>query len=143
VSDEWKLQHHVGDESAHSIEHPSQAQPGVQAFPDRLHVVTMLVNPLRWHSRYWNYWMFEHECAAAGAILYTAEVAFGERQFEVTQAANPRRLQLRTAHEIWHKENALNLLIQRLPTDAKYVAWIDADVKFNRPDWAQETLQLL
>jgi hypothetical protein len=33
--------------------------------------------------------------------------------------------------------------MQRLPADAKYVAWIDADVKFNRPDWAQETLQLL
>jgi hypothetical protein len=50
---------------------------------------------------------------------------------------------LRTASEIWHKENALNLLIQRLPAEAKYVAWIDADVKFSRPDWAQETLQLL
>jgi hypothetical protein len=30
-----------------------------------------------------------------------------------------------------------------LPAEAKYIAWIDADVKFNRPDWAQETLQLL
>ena len=70
-------------------------------------------------------------------------MAFGGRQFEVTQAGNPRHLQLRTSHEIWHKENALNLLIQRLPAEAKYVAWIDADVKFSRPDWAQETLQLL
>jgi len=94
VSDEWKLQHHVWDESAHSIEHPSQAQPGVQAFPDRLHVVTMLENPLRWHSRYWNYGCSSTSCAGGGggAILYTAEVAFGERQFEVTQAANPRHL---------------------------------------------------
>jgi hypothetical protein len=61
----------------------------------------------------------------------------------VTQAGNPRHLQLRANSEVWHKENALNLLIQRLPADAKYVAWIDADVKFNRPDWAQETMQLL
>jgi hypothetical protein len=115
----------------------------VHALPERLHVVTMLENPLRWRSRYWNYWMFERECEAAGAILYTVEVAFGGRHFEVTEAGNPRHLQLRTTSEIWHKENALNLLMQRLPAEAKYVAWIDADVKFSRPDWAQETLQLL
>ena len=143
MSDDWKLQHHVRCECAGCIDHPSQARPGIHVLPERLHVVTMLENPLRWRSRYWNYWMFERECEAAGAILYTAEVAFGERHFEVTQAGNPRHLQLRTASEIWHKENALNLLMQRLPTEAKYVAWIDADVKFSRPDWAQETLQLL
>jgi hypothetical protein len=143
VSNEWKLQHHVGCECARCVDHPSQARPGLHVLPDRLHVVTMLENPLRWRSRYWNYWMFERECEAAGAILHTAEVAFGERHFEVTQPGNPRHLQLRTTSEIWHKENALNLLMQRLPAEAKYVAWIDADVKFNRPDWAQETLQLL
>src|SRR6202035_3379899 len=82
------------------MDHPSQARPGIHVLPDRLHVVTMLENPLRWRSRYWNYWMFERECEAAGAILYNA-------------------------------------------AEAKYVAWIDADVKFNRPDWAQETMQLL
>ena len=143
MSDEWKLQHHVRCECARCIDHPSQARPGIHVFPDRLYVVTMLENPLRWRSRYWNYWMFERECEAAGAILYTVEVALGERHFEVTQSGNPRHLQLRTTSEIWHKENALNLLIQRLPAEAKYIAWIDADVKFNRPDWAQETMQLL
>jgi hypothetical protein len=51
---------------------------------------------------------------SGGSDLYTAEVAFGERHFEVTEAGNPRHLQLRTTSEIWHKENALNLLIQRL-----------------------------
>jgi hypothetical protein len=143
VSNDWKMQHHVHCECARCIDHPSQARPGIHVFPDRLYVVTMLENPLRWRSRYWNYWMFERECEAAGAILYTAEVAFGDRHFEVTQANSERHLQLRTTSEIWHKENALNLMIQRLPADAKYIAWIDADVKFSRPDWAQETLQLL
>jgi hypothetical protein len=143
VSEDWRMQHHVRCECVKCIDHPSQSKPGIHSFPDRLYVVTMLENPLRWRSRYWNYWMFERECEAAGAILYTAEIAFGDRHFEVTQAGNPRHLQLRTTHEIWHKENALNLLIQRLPAEAKYVAWIDADVKFSRPDWAQETVQLL
>src|SRR5262249_6202674 len=53
---------------------------------------------------------------------------------------------LRTNVEIWHKENALNLLISnaiRNYPEAKYFAWVDADVQFARPDWAQETLQQL
>jgi len=96
VSDEWKLQHHVWDESAHSIEHPSQAQPGVQAFPRqaargkqcwRIHCAGT--------RAIWNYWMFEHECAARGRSFTRLRWLFGERQFEVTQAANPRHLQLR------------------------------------------------
>src|ERR1019366_4811945 len=48
---------------------------------------------------------------------YTVECAFGERPFEVTEAANPFHLQLRTQCEMWHKENLLNLMIARLPTD--------------------------
>jgi hypothetical protein len=142
-ANDWRMQHHAHCGCVKCIDHPSQAKPGVHVFPDRLHVLTMLENPQRWRSRYWNYWMFERECEAAGAVLHTAEVAFGERHFEVTRPGDPLHLQLRTTSEIWHKENALNLLMQRLPADAKYVAWVDADVKFARPDWAQETLQQL
>jgi hypothetical protein len=138
-----RLQHHVNCICQRCISHPSHAKPGIHVFPDHLYVVTMLENPLRWRSRYWNYWMFERECEAAGALLYTVEVAFGDRHFEITEPGNPRHLQLRTRSELWHKENALNLLINRLPAEAAYIAWIDADIKFQRPDWAQETMQLL
>lgn len=137
-----KLQHFPNQTVEH-IDHPSHAKPGIHVFPDRLHVVTMLENPMRWRSRYQNYWTFQHHVEQSGAILYTAEVAFGGRSFEITDPANPRHLQLRSACEVWHKENALNLMVQRLPRDWKYVAWIDADVTFARPDWAQETLHLL
>jgi hypothetical protein len=84
-------------------------------------------------------------CEKAGAILFTAEIAFGDREFEITEPNNPRHLQLRCKdnQEIWLKECALNLLIQRLPENWRYVAWIDADVSFARPDFAQETIQLL
>ncbi len=34
---------------------------------------------------------------------------------------------------LWLKENALNLLVERLPRDWEYVAWIDADISF--PHW--------
>jgi hypothetical protein len=125
------------------VSHPSHARPELQPLADELYVLTVLSNPMRWRNRYWNYAMFEREALAAGAQLYVAEVALGDRAFEITQAGNPRHLQLRTQDELWHKENALNLLLARLPAGARYVAWIDADVKFARPDWVQETLHQL
>jgi hypothetical protein len=125
------------------IDHPSHHKPGIHVFPDKLYVITMLENPLRFRNRYWNYWAFENMVKKAGAVLYTAELAFGGRHHEITDPNNPCHLQLRGHDEILHKENVLNVLMSRLPSDWKYVAWIDADVAFARPDWAQETLQLL
>lgn len=108
-----------------------------------LYVVTSVFNPVRYRSRWRLYKDFEAYVEQSGAILYTAEVAYGAREFAVTEAHNPRHLQLRTTSELWLKENALNLAIARLPADWKYVAWVDADVTFARPDWANETLQQL
>ncbi len=81
--------------------------------------------------------------AASGVRLWTCEIQNGNRPFAVTSEGNPRHLQLRTQEDIWHKENALNLMIQRLPSDWENVAWIDADITFNRTDWALETVQQL
>lgn len=129
--------------STEHLTHPSHAVIGITPFPNKLYVVTMLSNPLRWRSRYRNYWSFQRQVADAGAELLTVEVAYGDRPFEITSPDNPMDLQLRTGDELWHKENAINLGIQRLTTGANYIAWIDADVTFQRPDWAQETMQLL
>lgn len=140
-----KLQHFPDCNCKECINHPSHARNGIHPFPDKLYVVTTVFNPLRFRNRYWNYHAFENMVEKSGAILYTVEVAFGERHFEVTDPNNPRHLQLiaKDNQELWLKENSLNLMIERLPSDWKYVAWIDADVSFARPDWAQETLHLL
>ena len=134
---------HFPPGSEQYISHPAHARSGIHPYPDKLYVVTMVENPLRWRSRYWNYWTFAEQFVSSITELWTVEVAFGGRAFEITSAGNPRHLQLRTSSEIWHKENALNLLIERLPAEANYIACIDADLKFVRPDFAQETLQLL
>lgn len=41
------------------------------------------------------------------------------------------------------KENLLNVAMSRLPPEAKYVAWLDTDIIFARPDWAEATLEAL
>lgn len=108
-----------------------------------LYVVTSCFNPARYRSRWRTYADFALMVERAGGLLYTVEVAFSGRDFVVTQPDNPRHLQLRTTEEIWTKEASLNLLIQRLPSDWAYCAWIDADIAFIRPDWVNETVQQL
>lgn len=111
-----------------------------------LHVVTMVSNPARFHSRYriFREWA-DAMRATANVKLHVAEIAFGDRHHEVTgQVQGASELQLRTSHEIWHKENAINLAVRHLlPPDWRYVAWVDADVFFSTPNWALETIHAL
>ena len=106
-------------------------------------MVTCLENPQRWRSRYKNYHHFARHVREAGAVLITVESAFGHRHFEITDSKNPYHVQVRSIDELFRKENLQNLGAQRLPLGTKYVAFIDADITFARPDWAQETLHLL
>lgn len=137
------LQHFADCTCAECISHPRQARSGIHVFPDKLYVVAVIDNPLRWRSRYTNYWEFQHHVACAGGILITVELAMGDRHFEITEKGNPHHVQVRTRDEMFRKENLQNLGAERLPLGVKYVAFIDADVTFARPDWCQETLHLL
>ena len=111
-----------------------------------LDVCTMISNPVRYASRYRLFQGFKAQNESPHIRHWTVEIAYGNRPFAVTDAGNPRHLQLRTSSELWHKENALNLLfahVLRSVPDAEYFAWVDADVTFARPDWAYETIQQL
>jgi glycosyltransferase involved in cell wall biosynthesis len=127
--------------------HPSQRQPHIKPVPKPLHVVVGLSNPMRYASRYRLYDAFRKYVADSGAILTTVELALGDRHFEVTHHDNPRDLQLRSDTILWQKEDLLNAGIRHLTSrtdpDAEYIAWIDSDVIFTRPDWATETVHLL
>lgn len=116
--------------------------------PENFHVICMISNPARYQSRYELYFKFAEQMERAGLNLWTVEIAFGNRPHIVTSACNPRHLQLRSEHELWHKENALNLLVQRMPYHScRYIAWVDADVEFQHWDgrkaWWLETMQQL
>ena len=137
---------------------------------DPLYVITPIYNPIRFRSRWKLYERFRKHIEESGALLYTIEAAFGERHHSLTEISShkvqgqcpvlkeendancvhddPRRgghryIRVRTYDELWLKENLINVAIQRLPSDAKYVAWIDADVMFLRPDWVAETIHQL
>ena len=112
----------------------------------QLHVFTSHFNPRRFKSRAKLYRDFVTRVQSAGAVLHTVELAFGNRDFEVTDAANPNHLQLRTTSELWHKERILNLLMRRAcqrDSSIRYLAWVDADILFADPLWATECVEML
>lgn len=111
-----------------------------------LYVICTVFNPRRFQSRVRLYEQFQQWIKDSGVKLLTVEIAFGERTHAVTHENDPWHLQLRTRHELWHKERALNLGLQRLSAlvpDFANVAWMDTDVQIARSDWAAEAVHLL
>lgn len=110
---------------------------------DDFYVVAVMTNPERFNTRARLFREFMERMNKYGVNLFVVEGAFGEREFEVTDPSNPWHIQIRTESELWHKENLINVGISRLPSTWKYVAWIDGDIDFIRPDWALETVHEL
>jgi hypothetical protein len=112
---------------------------------NQLHVVTAISNPVAWKSRIALYNAFEQHMLDSGVQLTTVECSYGDHDPEIS--INPKvnhvRVKATGVHKVWIKENLLNLGIQRLPSNAKYIATIDADVTFRDPKWALATLDAL
>ena len=110
-----------------------------------LYVISPVFNPIRFRSRWKLANYFQQYTSYSGAKLYLIEASYGQREKVYTEKIddNITVIHVRTQHEIWIKENMINVAMQFLPEDWKYVAWIDADVTFARPDWVGETLQQL
>jgi len=109
----------------------------------QLWVVAVLNNPMRYKRRVELFQQFIARMKVTGVNLCVVELAYGDRAFETANLDVPIKVQLRTDTVLWHKENLINIGISRLPNDWKYVAWIDADVGFVRPDWVDETIHEL
>ena len=110
---------------------------------EKLYVIAVISNPIGYESRYRLYRNFEKHMHESGAELITVEMAFQDKPFEITEENNPNHIQLRTDHILWHKENMINIGISKLPSDYKYVAWIDADLTFINPNWVKDTITAL
>ena len=123
--------------------HPSQRQIHIEPISAPLYVVTAIFNPNRYMARGRLWEGFEKHVYDSGAIPITVELALRDRHHEVTRFDNPHHIQLRGESELWYKENLSNIGMARLPADWEYVAFVDADFLFTRPDWATETVHQL
>ena len=112
---------------------------------DKLHVIAVLSNPAQFARRYILAKEFIHRMEEdPNVIVYVVELAYDKQQHYITDCKNKRHLQLRSNNILWHKENMINIGVKKLlPKGWKAFAWIDADVEFENPSWAKDTLKLL
>lgn len=126
--------------------HPG-ATPRSEAWSNdqTLHVAACVSNPVRWSSRRELAHDFRrHMRASPNVRLHFVELRYGERPGEHARPqVHPDDLVLSTTHELFHKENLLNLAVQRFPADWRYGMVCDADFVFTRWDWALETIHQL
>jgi hypothetical protein len=112
----------------------------------KLNVIIVISNPCLFARRYilMKEFVQRIELEEDNVDLYIVELAYGKQRFYVTDPNNKKHLQLRGEHPLWHKENMVNIGIKKLlPPDWKAVAWIDADIEFENPSWALDTLKIL
>jgi hypothetical protein len=129
----------------HDLAHPNCYYPEIDwAQNQTLHVAVVYNNPCRWNKRLELFNDFRrHAESSANVKVYAGEIAYGQRPHLVTSPTHPRDFQFRATDQLWHKENLLNLVIQRFDRTWQYGAWIDADVIYTRHDWALETIHQL
>lgn len=108
-----------------------------------LHVIAPIFNSAGVASRYRLYRDFEKRMRGANIEFHTIELALGDQPFAVTDPDNSHQVQVRAKDAFWYKENLVNVAVRKLPSDWEYVAWVDADVQFTRPDWPQATIDQL
>ena len=112
----------------------------------KLNVIIVISNPCLFARRYilMKEFVQRIELEEDNVDLYIVELAYGKQRFYVTDSNNKKHLQLQGEHPLWHKENMVNIGIKKLlPPDWKAVAWIDADIEFENPSWALDTLKIL
>jgi len=113
---------------------------------DKLHIVAVISNPCLFARRYILLKEFVNrmELEESNILLYVVELCYGDQKFLVTDSSNKRHLQIKTKVPLWHKENMVNLAVQKLlPKGWKAFAWIDADIEFESTSWATDTLKIL
>jgi hypothetical protein len=113
---------------------------------DKLHVIVVVSNPCLYAIRYilMKEFLLRMELEETDVIIYIVELAYGNQKFIITQPNNKRHLQLRCDTPLWHKENMINIGVNKLlPSNWKAFAWIDVDIEFENPTWAKDTLKIL
>lgn len=69
------------------------------------------------------------------------ECSISGSEFELEESANVIRVS--TDSLLWHKESLLNKVIRELPSEIKYVFWVDADILFTNLNWVVEGAEKL
>jgi len=115
--------------------HVGGVRLGVSPGDSDIWAVTSFFNPVGYRSHREKYLEFREHLAVP---LVAVELAYGG-PFELGPGDADCLIRLRSRHVLWQKERLLNLAVDALPPEVRYVVWVDSDVVFQREDWYQET----
>lgn len=112
---------------------------------EKLHMITCISNICNYSTRYSIARDFIKRIETNNSVLlYIVELCYNNQEFKTTCSNNPRHLQIRTNQPpLWVKENLWNIGTSLLPKDWKCVAFVDADIEFDNPHFAIDTLKIL
>jgi hypothetical protein len=99
--------------------------------PTAFWTITAYFNPAGYERRLANYLRFR---ASHKGPLVVAELSNNGR-FVLAEDRDTTVIRVRAPDVMWHKEGLLNIALDNVPETAKYVAWLDCDVLFDRKDW--------
>ena len=93
-----------------------------------------------------NYFAFRDSLKRQGAHLCVVQLAYdgdpyivGPKDADIVKMFRASK----SKHLMWQKERLLNLALPLLPPEARYVAWVDADVLFVDDSWIHSTIEKL
>lgn len=113
---------------------------------ETLHVIGVIQNPVRFHSRYRLFRQWAKEMVATPNVqLHVVEAVYKHRHPECQPENGEYNYHhVKTHSEIWLKENLINIAVKNLlPSNWQYMAWVDCDVHFRDPSWALNSLHQL
>ena len=110
-----------------------------------LPVIIVISNPCGYNRRYQLAREFiERSKQNTDITLYIVELTYGDQKFQVTNSDCAHHLQLRGVTPLWHKENMINLGINKLlPKDWTMMAWVDCDLEFENVHWGRDCVNIL
>lgn len=124
-----------------------EALPDVPRVPTRLPgsfwgIVTYF-NPAGYQNKHSNLQRFSEGVRAQGLKLMIVEATFDGQRPAMRDEYADTVVRRHASSVLFLKENLVNIGVAELPADCDKVAWLDADVLFENPNWVQETAERL
>lgn len=111
--------------------------------PDLLHVMLAYSNHEQWESRLENFLRTERHLRETGVNVYTIELQYGDRPWDLLPCEGISRIRLRANDVMWSKENLFNIAEPQLPPEAEYIGCFDGDLLFHDLEWPVRTVHTL
>ena len=108
-----------------------------------LAIITCHFNPAGFNVPRRNLLRFLRQMTTLGVPTFVSELAYDRDPFLLDPSDHVYHFRTNRKNVMWHKENLLNLTVDRLPRCYDKVAWVDPDLWFENRDWYQITMDAL